>query len=478
MSYHLLAKLSRDLNKIFETKAYYDVIIRVEDKKEIKEFQAHSLILRARVPYFHQYLQSDQAKQEYDKIVITNHTISPAIFEIILKYIYTGRLDFLNCVGKQALDLLFAADDLGLEEALGQIQEYLIYQQKDWMNQNFYLYHKSIYNRKSFSTLQNHFTTRISTNPLEVFESPESFNPIILSSLDEVGCLKLNESTWGFIVNWAKLQIPTLTNQVTKWNKNDWEEFKQTLSPCIPWKSIMNLNWNDFYDLLISCEPFLPTEKFNQVLLHQLKKECSSTSVIRSPISFQFNETIINICHATLVSSWIDKRDTKPYLPADIPYEFRLVIRGRRDGFSPDLFHLKCGNLQKTVVVFKSNKSTAIYGGYNPLDWKFDHTTSDSFIFNFDFDTADLTRLDRFAIQRRAGYGPCFGAEGLLAFPNGKRSILWMSNDNSDSIPIIDYEVYQIFEKPKRSINSTSSSSSSSSTNKPNNNNCYTHKKR
>ncbi|CAB4427827.1 unnamed protein product [Rhizophagus irregularis] len=89
---------------------------------ETKEFQAHSLILRARVPYFHQYLQSDQAKQEYDKIVITNHTISPAIFEIILKYIYTGRLEFFNCVGKQALDLLFAADDLGLEEALGQFK--------------------------------------------------------------------------------------------------------------------------------------------------------------------------------------------------------------------------------------------------------------------------------------------------------------------------------------------------------------------
>ncbi|POG66499.1 BTB/POZ protein [Rhizophagus irregularis DAOM 181602=DAOM 197198] len=280
MSYHLLQKLSRDLNKIFETKAYYDVIIRVGDNTETKEFQAHSLILRARVPYFHQYLQSDQAKQEYDKIVITNHTISPAIFEIILKYIYTGRLEFFNCVGKQALELLFAADDLGLEEALGQIQEYLIYQQKDWMDKNFYIYHRSIYSRKSFSSLQNHFTTRISSNPLEVFESPESFNPMILSSLDEVGCLKLNENTWGFIVNWAKLQIPTLTTQVTKWNKSDWEEFKQTLSPCIPWKN-----------------------------------------------------------------------------------------------------------------------------------WKFDHATSDSFIFHFDSNVSDLTRLDRFAIQRRTGYGPCFGAE-------------------------------------------------------------------
>ncbi|CAB4427826.1 unnamed protein product [Rhizophagus irregularis] len=181
----------------------------------------------------------------------------------------------------------------------------------------------------------------------------------------KLACLKLNENTWGFIVNWAKLQIPTLTTQVTKWNKSDWEEFKQTLSPCIPWK----------------------------ILLHQLKKECSSNSNIRSPISFQLMKLFLNICHATLISSWIDKRDTRPYLPADIPYEFRL-----------------------TVVVFKSNKSTAVYGGYNPLDWKFDHATSDSFIFHFDSNVSDLTRLDRFAIQRRTGYGPCFGAEGFVGF--------------------------------------------------------------
>ncbi|CAG8591519.1 8418_t:CDS:2 [Funneliformis mosseae] len=378
------------------------------------------------------------------------------------------KLEFLNCDGKQAFDLLFAADNLGLEEALVQIQEFLIGQQREWMDKNFYSHHRLMYSRKSFNIIQNHYTTRIASNPLSIFEIPDSFNPHILSSLDEIGCLKLNETLWGFIVNWAKLQNPGLTNHVTNWRKDDWEEFKESLNPCIPWQSIMNLNWDEFYDLLIPCEPFLPAEKFNTVLTQQLKKACSSFS-IKSPISLQFNETILNICQATLISSWIDKREDKPYLPAEIPYEFKLIIRGNRDGFSPDLFNLKCGNLQKTVVVFKMTE--ALYGGYNPLDWKFDHSTSDSFIFNFDRNQVDLKRLNRFAIHKKPGYGPCFGTEGLLAFPHGKRSILWMSKDNSNSLPILDYEVYQIFEKPKRANLAAAASSSL-------NHNGYTHKKR
>lgn len=45
MSFHLLTKLSRDLVQLFDTSAYHDVIIRVCQKENRKEFPAHSLIL-------------------------------------------------------------------------------------------------------------------------------------------------------------------------------------------------------------------------------------------------------------------------------------------------------------------------------------------------------------------------------------------------------------------------------------------------
>jgi hypothetical protein len=332
---------------------------------------------------------------------------------------------------------------------LEHIQENLIHQQSDWMDQNFIKYHEKIFN---YEKLKFHYISKISNNPLLIFES-NNFSPNILNSLDNFGYIKLSESLWSCIVNWARFQIPKLGNQVSSWNKKDWNEFKYTLNQCIPWNSIMSMNWNEFHDLLIPCEPFLPEEKFDVALNHQLKKACGSSTVINSPISTQFNSTILNICHATLLTSWIDRKDDMIYRPAEIPYEFKLILRGRRDGFSPDLFHQICGKIQKTIVVFKINNSNAIFGGYNPLDWKFDRTTNDCFVFNFDDEKADFNRLGRFAIQKKSGYGPCFGDNDLSAFPDGKRSIYWKSSNinHLEIFQVVDYEVYHIVDKLRKS---------------------------
>ena len=88
MSFHLLTKLSRDLTQLFDTSAFYDVIIRVGRDNDMKEFPAHSLILRVRSPWFQNSLSKNQDKATYDKIIISNSNISPSTFEIILKYVH------------------------------------------------------------------------------------------------------------------------------------------------------------------------------------------------------------------------------------------------------------------------------------------------------------------------------------------------------------------------------------------------------
>ncbi|CAG8458351.1 798_t:CDS:2 [Acaulospora colombiana] len=335
MSFHLLVKLSRDICNLFDTAAYYDVIIRVGKGSNAKEFQAHSLILRARSAYFRSNLKGDNV---YDKVIIDKSNITPAVFEVILKYIYSGKVDFMNCGGQQTLDLLYAAKELGLVEILESIQDHLIHQQSKWMDANFITHHRTIFSHDYFKTLQVHYIDKIAYNPTCVFDNPKCFSPEILKSLDDLGCIKLNESVWSFIVNWTRSQIPRLGNQVAGWQKEDWIEFKEILASCIPWKSVFSLNWNEFNDLLIPCEPFLPLKKFEDALRYHLRKACGSSISISSPISIQFSGTIINICQATLLASWIDQRDDRPYRPAEIPYEFKLVIRGRRDGFFPGDF--------------------------------------------------------------------------------------------------------------------------------------------
>ncbi|CAG8832205.1 11128_t:CDS:1, partial [Gigaspora rosea] len=47
---------------------------------------------------------------------------------------------------------------------------------------------------------------------------------------------------------------------------------------------------------------------------------------------------IITLQHAAEISSWIDRRTTT-YDTAEIPYEFKLLLRGSKDGFTDEVLH-------------------------------------------------------------------------------------------------------------------------------------------
>jgi hypothetical protein len=78
----LLARLSRDIGKLVEFNDEYNVIIKVGG---CHEFKAHSLILRARSPYFYTALSGDWARNQGNIIIFEKPNISPDIFEVILR---------------------------------------------------------------------------------------------------------------------------------------------------------------------------------------------------------------------------------------------------------------------------------------------------------------------------------------------------------------------------------------------------------
>ncbi|CAG8701566.1 4963_t:CDS:1, partial [Gigaspora rosea] len=63
------------------------------------------------------------------------------------------------------------------------------------------------------------------------------------------------------------------------------------------------------------------------------------------------SSSIITLEHAVEILSWINRRST--IYNTEIPYEFKLLLRGGRDGFSPETFHRLCDNIPGTIVVFK-----------------------------------------------------------------------------------------------------------------------------
>ncbi|RIB28435.1 hypothetical protein C2G38_2059406, partial [Gigaspora rosea] len=82
----------------------------------------------------------------------------------------------------------------------------------------------------------------------------------------------------------------------------------------------------------------------------------------RSTEHFQRNEA-----QAAEIISWIDKKaDT--YTATNNPYEFKLLLRGTRDGFTSTTFWNLCDK-QTNVVVVKVKDTDEILGGYNPSGW-------------------------------------------------------------------------------------------------------------
>ncbi|RIB18513.1 hypothetical protein C2G38_2085496 [Gigaspora rosea] len=175
--------------------------------------------------------------------------------------------------------------------------------------------------------------------------------------------------------------------------------------------------------------------------------------------SISIPSSIINLEHAVEISSWIDRRSTT-YDITEIPYEFKLLLRGSRDGFDAKTFHKLCDNISALIVVIKVENSNEILGGYNPLGWNSTNygyaVAPDSFIFSLKNENMKESILSRVNDQSNAFYygqyyGPWFFHFGH-SVSYGPKKWIYVNNDsyqppirNADGqFSIDDYEVFQI----------------------------------
>src|SRR5207248_10896273 len=88
----------------------------------------------------------------------------------------------------------------------------------------------------------------------------------------------------------------------------------------------------------------------------------------------------------SLFADWIDKKNNLHYGINNNPYDFNLLYRASRDGYTAAAFHEKCDNKGATIVIAKIKNSEQIFGGYSSLFWDKSgvyKSADDSFIFSF-----------------------------------------------------------------------------------------------
>ncbi|KAG9303006.1 hypothetical protein G9A89_006223 [Geosiphon pyriformis] len=106
---------------------------------------------------------------------------------------------------------------------------------------------------------------------------------------------------------------------------------------------------------------------------------------------------------------WIQGKDENTPFEDQFGNDFKLLLRGSRDGFTPADFHRLCDDKGATVSVIKVKGTGQLIGGYNPQSW---HSRDDwlegkgSFIFSLGDGKAENAKLSKFV----GSYGPYGGS--------------------------------------------------------------------
>ncbi|GBC02511.1 hypothetical protein RclHR1_04660004 [Rhizophagus clarus] len=443
-------KLSKDFSLILDDADDYNVIIKVGENENTKEFRAHSVVLRARSPYFKSALSSSWITKKNDMIMFNKPNIKPNGFDIILRYIYTGELNLEEQMNEDILRLLIASDELLLEELVKFLQEYLIKHRQNWVHKNLVFILNTVCNLISCSILQNHCFETICFNP-ELLITSDDFLKLdkdVLYSLLERDDLLIKEIVaWDYLIKWCIEQIPGLGSvncDRNKWNNEDYEALKGMLSKFIPLIRFTEITPNDFNNKIRPYKDIIPKQIYEEIENYYYR-DTILTTLISSPRIGKIDSKIIEPKLAKIIINWIDKNDYFTFR-----YKFDLVYRGSIDGINVETFKNKCNGQVESLVLIKVKGSNKIYGGYSSIGFnsignnvpsfsgsknsKY-YYSSDNFIFSFENsdDTQDM-KISRVINYDKAIYdyytvGFDFGFNSLFMHYN---KFLYVNNDDNN----------------------------------------------
>uniref|UniRef100_U9SQM2 Serine-enriched protein n=1 Tax=Rhizophagus irregularis (strain DAOM 181602 / DAOM 197198 / MUCL 43194) TaxID=747089 RepID=U9SQM2_RHIID len=438
------SKLSVDLSQILNDADDFNVIIRVGENKNTKEFHAHSVILRARSPYFKRAFSTEWIIKKDDVIMFNKPNITPIVFEMILKYIYTGELDLTKYQGKNILELLIASDELLLEELFNNVQEYLFENQKTWFQQNFVLVLHTVFKIANCKKLQDYCFEFICEDP-EPFVTSEVFPSLdedILFDLFKRDDFRIEEIiAWDCLIKWGIEQTPGLgseNNDRTKWNNEEYESLKETLKQFIPIIRFVEISSKDYYDKVRPYKAIIPNKIYEEIEEFYFKSTLPKTTTLPPRIGKSYIESkIIRLNSISIITNWIDKKDSNDIRDKnDLIYKFELIYRGSKDGINNNSCNNKCNLQEPVLILIKCKNLKKIFGGYSSVGF-YHHmrneyqnkyiTSDDNFVFSFEGkNDIQNMKLGRVISNVNVVYNNYFGDCGF-DFGGGD---LNMQNDN------------------------------------------------
>lgn len=498
MTTNFLDRLSQDLTKLLECGDGYDTIIYAGEGSDNRLFRVHSAILRFRSSYFYEELQ-DLALGRKKFMEIYKKNIPADVCEILLRYMYGGVISFDNIDAFIVFQVMIIADEWSLVELANYLEIFLYETSTKWLWSNIALvYHASFSKSENFHTLRQFCTKIITERPDAVFDTTdfESLPENIVTSVINRNDLNVEESKkWDCIIKWGIAQNQTkLPNNPDQWTEVDFYRLKATLNNLLPHIRFTRFSNEEIFNKIRPFQQILEPavwmnimqrfeEPINNCISFPSQTQHNLHRNITGPLSHLNSSTIITIEHVVQIATWIDRKFST-YDISNIPYDFKLLLRGSEHGYKSKTFHDICDTVSRTVLVLKVAGTEEILGGYNPLKWNVNaqdksdkitkkdswSRTKDSFIFNLTpknledpsakkiNDSYVLSRVQNpgYAFYYSSKWGPNFGNNDLRMINNFKKSKGTSCRQvnyekpirkSTEPFMIDEYEIFQICPK-------------------------------
>ncbi|RIA90638.1 BTB/POZ protein [Glomus cerebriforme] len=266
-------EIIKNYENLYKNKDKYDVIIYAGEKPNIKEFHAHSLILRTQSKFFKSAFIEDIEKK--NGCFILHSRNSPDVFEILLRYMYYGNIDLTKLQSHEILNLLLPSDELEFQPLVKCIQETLIGENhEDFIIKNILEIIELTYQKESFDMLWNFCLQQICFKTDHLFKSTKflTFNPSIFEIfLKRDDFYVSNEIIiWENLLKWAYDQDPIIQQDINKWNKNEFTMMERRLSRFIQLIRFYHISSEDFHSKVYPFKEILPSNLINNILAYHM----------------------------------------------------------------------------------------------------------------------------------------------------------------------------------------------------------------
>ncbi|RHZ51837.1 hypothetical protein Glove_469g38 [Diversispora epigaea] len=279
-------RLSNDLCQLFESGVDYDISIEVGEEDTLANiYKVHSIILQSRSPYFRKKFNEITFDDDHVK-VLKLPNISVKVFDVIIKYIYGGKISLEKLENSGIFDLLIASNELELDELVEHLQTHLVKNNSSWLRLNFDQVYRTSFQIKNFKIILDFCNDIIAKHPNTIFES-ENFYSLPEDSLISIlkqDDLQLEEGKiWKYVIEWGKAKNSTLPTDLNEWTNLNFITLKETLKECLPHIRYFSFSNEDVVELIFPYHQILESKLFLDINSKIMTPSKQISSIVLSP---------------------------------------------------------------------------------------------------------------------------------------------------------------------------------------------------